>query len=124
MAKKKKYVPKNFESVRSDVSASIYCSMIQSKAWENLTNNARVLYLYMKLQYYGQKTIADREQECFYFNKAMWKTTYKLYSNQNQFYKDRDLLIENGFIEIEQHGKNTRTKIVYRFSDRWQQITN
>lgn len=122
MAKKKKYIPKTFESKKPDVSASIYCSMIQSKAWENLTNNARVLYLYMKLQYYGQKAIPDREQEYFYFNKGMWKTTYKLYTNQNQFYKDRNLLIENGFIEIEQNGKNTRTKTIYRFSDKWQQV--
>ena len=61
MARKKKYVPKAFESGKAgDVSANIYASMIQSRAWSNLTNNARVLYVYMKLQYYGQKTIPDR----------------------------------------------------------------
>ena len=81
MARKKKYVPKAFESGKAgDVSANIYASMIQSRAWSNLTNNARVLYVYMKLQYYGQKTIPDREQECFYFNKAMFIKTYQLYS--------------------------------------------
>ena len=93
MARKKKYVPKAFESGKAgDVSANIYASMIQSRAWSNLTNNARVLYVYMKLQYYGQKTIPDREQECFYFNKAMFIKTYQLYKNVNQFYKDKKLL--------------------------------
>ena len=34
MARKKKYVPKAFESGKAgDVSANIYASMIQSRAW-------------------------------------------------------------------------------------------
>ena len=57
----------------------------------------------MKLQLYGQKSIPEQAEECFYFNKAMWKKTYQLYTNQSQFYKDRDLLVENGFIEIIEH---------------------
>lgn len=123
MARKKKYVPKAFESGKAgDVSANIYASMIQSKAWSNLTNNARVLYLYMKLQYYGQKTIPDREQECFYFNKRMFTKVYQLYKNVNQFYKDKKLLIDNGFIETVENGKTTRTKSIYRFSSKWREI--
>ena len=123
MARKKKYVPKAFESSKAgDVSANIYASMMQSKAWSNLTNNARVLYMFMKLQYYGQKTIPDREQECFYFNKAMFMKTYQLYTNTNQFYKDRKLLIENGFIETVENGKTTRTKSIYRLSSKWREI--
>lgn len=123
MARKKKYVPKTFESSKSgDVSANIYASMMQSRAWGNLTNNARVLYLYMKLQYYGQKTIPDREQECFYFNKALFLKIYQLYTNANQFYKDKKLLIDNGFIEIVENGKTTRTKSIYRFSSKWREV--
>lgn len=123
MARKKKYVPKAFESGKAgDVSANIYASMMQSKAWSNLTNNARVLYLYMKLQYYGQKTIPDREQECFYFNKRMFTKVYQLYKNVNQFYKDKKLLIDNGFIETAENGKTTRTKSIYRFSSKWREI--
>ena len=123
MARKKKYVPKSFESSKAgDVSANIYASMMQSEAWSNLTNNARVLYLYMKLQYYGQKTIPDREQECFYFNKALVTKTYQLYTNVNQFYKDKKMLIDNGFIETVENGRNTRTKNVYRFSSKWRDI--
>ena len=123
MARKKKYMPKAFESGKAgDVSANIYASMMQSRAWGNLTNNARVLYLYMKLQYYGQKTIPDREQECFYFNKALFLKTYQLYTNVNQFYKDKKLLIDNGFIETVENGKTTRTKSIYRFSSKWREI--
>lgn len=123
MARKKKYVPKSFESSKAgDVSANIYASMMQSRAWGNLTNNARVLYLYMKLQYYGQKTIPDREQECFYFNKALVTKNYQLYTNVNQFYKDKKMLIDNGFIETVENGKNTRTKSIYRFSSKGREV--
>ena len=124
MGRKRKYTPKSFESNRAgDISANIYASMMQSKAWNNLTNNAKVLYMYMKMQYYGQKTIADKGQECFYFNKAMYTKTYPLYTNINQFYKDRNLLIENGFIEIESGStKFTREKMIYKFSAKWQEV--
>lgn len=123
MARKKKYVPKSFESGKcGDISANIFGSMIQSKAWNNLSNNARVLYLYMKLQYYGQKNIPNREQEYFYFNKAMFTKTYPLYKNTNQFYKDRQLLIDNGFIEIVERTQNTREKMIYKLSAKWREV--
>ena len=124
MSGKKKYTPKSFESSKSkDVSANIYASMIQSNAWNNLTNNARVLYLYMKMQYYGQKTIPNMEQDCFYFHKSLFTKTYLLYKNTSQFYKDRQLLIDNGFIEIVGGStKTTREKMIYRFSSEWQNI--
>ena len=122
--RKQKYVPKRYESRKQsgDISANIYASMMHSAAWQNLTSNAIRLYLYMKLQLYGQKSIPEQGEECFYFNKAMWKNTYQLYTNQAQFYKDRDLLVKNGFIEIIEHGQNTRTKAIYKFSDKWQEI--
>ena len=121
---KRQYVPKRYESKKQkgDVSANIYASMVQSPAWWKLTPRARDLYVHMKLQLYGQKTIPDREPEYFYFNKAMWKEVYPLYTNQGQFYKDRDSLVENGFIEIVERGQNTRTKAIYKFSDRWQEV--
>lgn len=124
-ARKKKYVPKRYEAkaTSKDVSANIYSSMMQSQAWRNLTPNAIRLYLYMKLQLYGQKSISGYGEEYFYFNKAMWRDTYPIYTNQAQFYKDRDLLVKNGFIEIVEHGQNTRTKAIYKLSDRWQDIT-
>lgn len=120
--RKQKYVPKPFESVAGkSLSANIYASMIQSKAWEHLTNNARVLYLYMKLQYYGAKSVPDHSEDCFYFNTGLIKKTYRLYTNMAQFRRDRDQLIDKGFITVVESGKNTRTKAIYQFSDKWQE---
>ena len=122
---RKRYTPKKYESRKpnGDISANIYLSMIQSKAWRELTPNAMRLYLYMKLQLYGQKSLTDCGEEYFYFNKAMWHDTYHIYTNQAQFYKDRDMLVSNGFIEIVERGQNTRTRAIYKFSDKWQKVT-
>ena len=122
-----KYKKQLYESAEPnnehETSVVIYDSMMNSKAWKALTNNARVLYQYMKKQQFGQKDIKGFGKEYFYFNKGMWKkgyeNSYELYSNQNQFYKDRDMLIENGFIETAQRGQNTRTKDIYRLSTKW-----
>lgn len=120
--KRRKYTPKPFESVDGNsLSANLYATMLQSKAWKKLNKGAMVLYLYMKLQYYGARNIVDHPQTDFVFNKAMVTQVYGLYTNMSQFRKDRDLLIEYGFIEYVENGKNTRTKSIYRFSNKWQQ---
>ena len=121
-SRKGKYTPKSFESSKGigDVSANIYASMLHSKRWQQLTIGQQVLYLYMKTQYYGAKSIDKQLPEAFYFNKAMWDKTYKLYKNPNYFYDDRNALIENGFIEFVERGKTTRTKNIYILSDKWQ----
>ena len=102
--------------------AAIYSSMVGSEAWAALTNNARVLYIYMKLQLFGNKKDHLPEGR-FYFNRAMYSKNYNLYKNQTQFYTDRDLLIKCGFIDEVENGKTTRTKNIYQFSDRWQDIS-
>ena len=101
--------------------AAIYASMIGSEAWEALTNNAKVLYIYMKLQLFGNRKDHLPEGQ-FYFNRATYSKTYNLYKNQTQFYVDKDLLIKYGFIDEIENGKTTRTKNIYQFSDRWQSI--
>lgn len=120
---KRKYFKKHFESTggSSDVSANIYNSMIMSKAFNALTKNQRLLYVYMKLQYYSQKKKPYGKTDMFYFNRFMWNDKYKLYKgNANSFAKDRDALIEKGFIKIVDDGSTTRTKNVYQFSSKWQ----
>ena len=101
--------------------AAIYSSMLGSDAWGQLSNNARVLYLYMKMQLFGGKRDGLPEGQ-FYFNRGTYMKTYNLYKNPNQFVKDRDLLIYWGFIDCIEHGKTTRTKNIYQFSDRWQKV--
>ena len=101
--------------------------MIQSPAWKKLTKAQQSLYLHMKLQYYGAKKIPDMPETCFYFNQNLWQKTYNLYTNKASFYKDRNRLVEMGFIdqitrekdfEAEQIG-NIHPKAVYQLSDRW-----
>lgn len=123
MAKKKSYTPRSFEIAdNSRTSAVIYASMINSNPWRALSKNARVLYLYMKLQLYGQKPIKDHPEHDFYFNWGLASKTYGLYTNQRQFRKDIEQLTTLGFIETIEKGKNTRTPNIYRFSDKWKSV--
>lgn len=134
MAKPKiKYIPKSFESSgsSSDTSANIYMSMLISEAWQKLTKNQQILYLYCKAQYYAEKRkpkpqlkqLSDSELAlCFTMNKTKWCNLYHIYKdgNQNGFIKDMKALFENGFIELVENGKNTRTKSIYKLSSKWQ----
>ena len=116
MASCKKKLPKAFESSKpcNDVSAVLYASMLQSPAWKKLTKPQQILYVYMRLQFYGNNQVPGKPQIYFYFNQTLWKKTLK------SFYRDRDALIEHGFIEKIESGKNTRTKAVYKLSSAWQ----
>lgn len=123
MSRRKQYIPRAWESVKgSKTSANIYVSMINSTAWMMLSKNARLLYVYMKAQYYGAKNLPEHPETDFVFNWALVSKTYKLYKNHARFEKDRDMLIKYGFIELIENGKNTRTKSIYRFSDKWQSL--
>ena len=115
----KKYVPRDFQKDgKKNLSATIYASMLQSKAFLDLSLSARALYVYMELQLYGQPAV-DNDETVFYFNQGLWMKTYKLYTKHEQFKRDRTELIEHGFIEEVENGKNTRTKSKYKFSDKW-----
>ena len=72
-------------------SASIYASMLKSPAWKKLKPRAQILYLYMKMQYYGvkEKDKPERNPLYFVFNEGIWKKTYGLYTNNKSFYQDR-----------------------------------
>lgn len=133
MAKKTKtkYMPKPFESdgSSSDTSANIYISMLTSESWQALSKNAQVLYLYCKAQYYAEKqkpkpaiiTLSEQQQkQTFTMNKSKWQSLYKIYKSDNgQFNKDMQMLIDYGFVEVLQSGQNTRSKSIYLLSDKW-----
>ena len=120
----KPYEKQTFESncQHSDTSANIYESMLLSAAWFDLKASAQVLYLACKSQYYSEKhkPISD-DKLCFTMNQGKWADKYKLYRKENAkaFYRDMASLIEHGFIDCVESGANTRTKSIYRFSDRW-----
>ena len=133
MGRKKKYIPKAFESAgnSSDTSANIYESMLLSPAFQALSKRQRLLYLYCKAQYYGKRKPAKdykelnlyQEETCFYMNRATIRK-YGLYSEKSngEFYADIKELIAKGFITLElQGGGNGHTKSVYKFSSKWKE---
>lgn len=108
----------------SDVSANIYESMLKSPAFKDLTASQRMLCVYMKARYYGQKRKPYKDDRTsFTFNESVWikgnPHGYEIYSNKRQFYKDRQALIDHGFIEIAENNKNQRESNVYRYSSEW-----
>lgn len=120
--KKAEYVRHSFETripgkpaETHEKYVALCITLLTSPAWYQLSNGARTLYTFMRLQYDGIK-------DTFNFNRALYTKTYPLYRNCNQFFKDRKQLVDNGFIVIEESGKNTRTKAVYKFSDKWQKV--
>ena len=124
MGNNKKYKKKPFESngSGSDTSANIYESMMLSNAWFELSSNQKVLYGACKSQYYSEKRHPDSINTQFFMNQFKWMHKYKLYKTGNQggFYRDIEVLIKKGFIACAKSGALSRTKNVYRFSDKWQ----
>ena len=126
MVKKKTYRPKSFESFgkSNDTSANLYESMLLSAAFMDLTPKQRLLYVYMKAQYYGKrkpgKDNPDIENlqgdDLFYFPRTLAEK-YNLYtrSNNRQFYNDIKAIEEHGFIKTISSGKATKTKSIYKF---------
>lgn len=126
MAKRKTpYQKKPFESdgSRSDISANIYLSMVLSEAWRALTAQQHRLYVYCKMQYYGEKSkpVPD-DPLTFTMNQSKWMKEYDLYKEGNKagFYRDMGALISHGFISCVSRGGNGTFKTIYRFSSRWQ----
>lgn len=124
MSRQKKNIVYGFEKRKEDkdLFVRIYAGMMQSKAWGNLTKPAMTLYLYMKLQLFGQNNPIKENKQSFVFNKALYTKTYNLYTNGAQFQRDLKLLVDNGFIEIVEKNWTTRKKNIYQFSDKWQNI--
>lgn len=121
--RKKKYEPEPYERIgESKLSATIFASMLQSYPWMQLTPQAQRLYLYMKLQKYGQRPLEGYPADTFVFNKAMYMKTYQLYSTWKQFDRDCKQLIEWGFIRVYENNQFARTKNIYQFSVEWQNI--
>lgn len=99
----------------------IFLDMVNSPAFKDLSYKQQLLYFYMKIQF-GQKESKkpNGKHLQFYFNRGLYKNTLGLYSNDEQFRKDRDALIMHGFIICIENGFNTRSKSIYQFSDKWQ----
>lgn len=138
---RKKYVPASFESLngggpfkdltghdRKDVSANIFMSMLQSRAYRELTDRQRCLYVACKSQYFGSRKpsrdypdVPDLQgDDLFYLNWSLVQR-FGLYrpSMSKNFYVDMEALIQAGFIDRVASGRPTRSKTIYRYSSRW-----
>lgn len=117
--RRKSYETRKPGSNTGEPFVALYFSMLGSDAWRSLKPRAQMLYINMRAQFGNGK--GELQEEQFYFNRALWKKTLKLYSNDASFYADRDELIEHGFIEVLECGKTMRSKSIYRYSNRWQE---
>lgn len=114
---------------RNDTFARIYESMLWSEAFQSLTKNQRLLYVYCKAQIMGKRKPKQdykeyelyQEEECFYFclHDAI---NYKLYSygGKGSFYKDMQALEKAGFIKKVSSGQKSKSKNVYKLVSDWQ----
>lgn len=130
--KTRTYKAKDFEStgIPNDTSANIYGSMLESPAFKDLSKNQRLLYIYMKKQYYGtrkpKKDFPNMEQlqgdDLFYFNLSL-AVKYELYtkSNKRQFYSDVSAIEQHGFIKTISNGKSTKSRSIYQFVGDWKE---
>lgn len=111
-------------------SANVYGSMLESPAFKDLSKNQRLLYIYMKKQYYGTRKpgqdFPDMEQlqgdNLFYFNLALAEK-YGLYSRSNdrQFYADIRAVEQHGFIKTVSSGRATKSRSIYKFTGDWKE---
>ena len=123
----KKFIDKNGTS-RTDTFASIYESMLISKAFMSLTKNQRLLYLYCKAQIMGKRKPKEdykelemfQDEECFYLHLQA-VVDYGLYKKggANQFYKDMQALEDKGFIKLLASGQHNKSKNVYKLVSKW-----
>lgn len=123
MSKKKRgdYSFKPFESTKSKGPYTIITlDMLQSKAWLHLSQEARNLYLCMKMEHYYSKT-TDGIETHFYFPADVWSEKYHLWTRKGHksFYQYRDELIVHGFIVCVADNRHNRTMNVYGMSASW-----
>ena len=119
--KTKAFTPQWMTNGRSNRFIRVYINMMESDAFNSLTKNQRLLLIYMYAEYNpSTKTHHPKNNiNFFYFNRKKYKSELALYSNDRQFYMDRDALVRHGFIEVVEAGYLTRSKSIYKYSQNW-----
>jgi hypothetical protein len=105
-----------------NITTKLFIDLQDSEAYNDMTVTARMIYVYMSEQKHKipiSKKPYNRI-DLFTFPISLWLDKYHLCSNNKQFNKFCDELIEHGFIEVYENGKNTRTPNVYKYSCNWQ----
>lgn len=107
---------------QKDHFSMMHHSLLSSSAFLDLKPRARALYLYMADR--PQQRDGETGQPIFTFPESYWKIgkadySYQLYKRNEDFYTDRDALIDHGFIKCLERNKNARTANKYTFSNDW-----
>ncbi len=84
-------------------------SQMVSEAMRGLSPSAFKIYCYMRIESAGKQEF--RFPHC----------KYQSYMSKPTFFRARDELVTQGFIEIFQNNRNRRQANVYRFSEKWKQ---
>lgn len=117
-----------------DTFTRIYESVLISEAFQDLSPQVQMLYICMRAQYYGKRK-PNREydesfilwdqiktDDCFFFSRHMASKYMKKYEkNSSRLYRDIKVLEEHGFIETVFSGKSSKSKSVYKYSDKWKE---
>ena len=112
----------------TDSFSAVYHSQITSPAFMALSDEAKVMLMickdtrrfYMR-RYGGTFPDAIRDDPlCFYMNRGLLRAYGRNNPNKNQ--RALQELVRYGFIRVVELGWNTRTKNIYRYSQRWKKL--
>lgn len=115
--KKQNYRP--FQTEHGGHFLQIYDDMLNSKAWQELTANDIVLYLYMLSKFkvrYSHNEVDKTNED----NISVPQSEYTKLMNNRTFFKSIDHLISLGFIKVIRSGYSTRQCNLYGFCSEWQ----
>lgn len=122
------YRLKPFEGSPNERHIRFTHSMRESKAFRDLSRNAKILYLYMKFEYQGpDKTKTRRTNKgSIELEPGVFIYTYadareQLDMDGRTFTKARDELLEHGLIEMKQQGFHKADPNIYAFSEKWKE---
>lgn len=89
-----------------------------SPAWRDLSNDAKILLLDMKLREWIKKRSDKKDARRLIYRYA--DAEEHLAMSQRVFTRSRDELIRNGFLDLVEHWPNSsKNPNVYGFSTRW-----
>lgn len=89
--------------------AGIDEKVMEAEAWKGLKASTKWLYFEYKYRFYG-----DNEHNIIFTYKEA-----KEIMSENTFIKDRNQLIERGFIDVIRRGGLEKQPIIYGLSNRW-----
>lgn len=118
----------------------LYDDLLFSVAFNSLTPGARTLYMFFLYARYHQTSeekaylaqkYGNTDHTYLFFNESRWQDTpnhkrdsmhYCIYpvGGGRQFRRDKNALIDKGFLEVIEQNSHRMAKNVYRLSSKWQ----